>query len=286
MKYGITMFPTDYSIRPGELAAAVEQRGFESLWVPEHSHLPVSDMTPGRDTPGLPNMYYEVVDPFVALSMAAEATRTLLLGTSICLVVQRDPIQLAKQVASLDALSGGRFLFGVGAGWNPLEMANHGTAFAGRLSVMRERIEAMKAIWTEEKAEYHGKHVDFGPMYAWPKPCQKPHPPIHVAGSPPKVLKRVVAYGDGWIPLMGDDPLSYLPALHQLAVQAGRNPDAIEITVHMCPPEEDTVRRLADGGVHRIVFLIEPEPREAALRALDGLAQLRTRCKATGGVGS
>ena len=146
MKFGLTMFPTDYSIGPGDLAAAIEERSFESFWVPEHSHFPVSPMTPGPGEPGLPRMYYDVVDPFVALAMAAQATERLLLGTSICLVVQRDPIQLAKQVASLDALSGGRFLFGVGGGWNALEMADHGTAFDERLAIMDERLEAMKAI--------------------------------------------------------------------------------------------------------------------------------------------
>lgn len=278
MKFSITMFPTDYSIHPGEFAAAIEQRGFESFWVPEHSHFPVSDITPGRDQGGLPNMYYDVVDPFVALSMAAQATRTLLLGTSICLVVQRDPIQLAKQVASLDALCGGRFQFGVGAGWNPLEIANHGTKFAGRLAVMRERIEAMKLIWTEEKAEYHGKHVDFAPLYAWPKPLQKPHPPIHVAANPPKGLKRVVAYGDGWMPLMGDDVVAHIPALRDAARAAGRDPDSIEVTVYLCPPEEATVRHLALGGVNRVVFMVDPVPRDEALRALDGLVTLRGKC--------
>jgi probable F420-dependent oxidoreductase len=281
MKFGITMFPTDYSIRPGELAAAVEARGFESFWVPEHSHFPVSDLTPGRDQPGLPNMYYDVVDPFVALAMAAGATKTLRLGTSICLVVQRDPIQLAKQVASLDALSDGRFLFGVGAGWNALEMGNHGTPFAERLAIMRERIAAIKKIWTEEKAEYHGKYVDFGPMYAWPKPHQKPHPPIHVAANPPKGLKRVIDYGDGWIPLLGDDPLVHLPTLHERARAAGRDPKSIEVTLYMCPAEEDTVTRMAEEGVHRVVFMLEPEPRDQALRALDALTELKARCEKT-----
>ena len=229
MKYGLTMFTTDYSIRPGPLARATEERGFESLWVPEHSHFPVSPMTPGRGEGGLPNMYYDVVDPFVALSMAAEATENLQLGTSICLVVQRDPIQLAKQVASLDALSGGRFHLGVGGGWNPLEIANHGTDFTQRLAVMRERIDAMKEIWTKDVAEYHGEYVDFAPMYAWPKPAQKPHPPIHIAANP-KGLGRVVAQGDGWFPLMSEDNedeiYDNLPVLRERLERAGRDPDA------------------------------------------------------------
>jgi probable F420-dependent oxidoreductase len=236
-------------------------------------------MTPGRDQPGLPPMYYDVVDPFIALAMAAQATETLLLGTSICLVVQRDPSQLAKQVASLDALSGGRFLFGVGGGWNALEMADHGTAYDERLALMEERIEAMKAIWTQEKAEYHGKHVDFDPMFAWPKPAQKPHPPIHIAATPPKGLGRVVRQGQGWIPILGEvDPLEHIPTLHEKLKAAGRSPDEVEITLYMCPQELDVVKRAADRGVHRVIFLLDPEPSDASLAKLDALAELAAKC--------
>ena len=179
------MFPTDYSISPAELAAAAEERGFESLWLPEHSHIPASRRTPFPGGGELPKMYYDVMEPFVALASAAAATRTLRLATGVCLVPQRDPIQTAKSVASLDRLSNGRFLFGVGAGWNAEEMENHGGAFAQRGLLLRERVEAMKEIWTRSKAEYHGKLVDFAPLMAWPKPVQKPHPPIHVGGGWP-----------------------------------------------------------------------------------------------------
>jgi probable F420-dependent oxidoreductase len=282
MKFGITIFPTGYSIRPGELAAATEERGFDSFWVPEHSHFPVSPLTPGHDQGGLPNMYYDVADPFVALAMAAEATSTLLLGTSICLVVQRDPIQLAKQVASLDAFSDGRFQFGVGGGWNPLEMANHGTEFATRLAVMDERIEAMKRIWAEDKAEFHGKYVDFAPLYAWPKPAQKPHPKLHVAANAPRGLGRVVHQGDGWLPLLREgDPASitdHVPTLHEKLREAGRDPGSVEVTAYLCPPDRETVLRLGAGGVDRVVFLLAPEPRSAALRQLDELTALTNRC--------
>ena len=276
MKYGITMFPTDYAIGPGELARAVEERGFESLWVPEHSHFPVSPMTPGPDKPGLPRMYYDLADPVVALGMAAQATRTLLLGTSICLVVQRDPIWLAKSVASLDAFSGGRFLFGVGAGWNQAEMADHGTRWEERLAVMRERIAAMQAIWTSEVAEFHGKHVHFGPMYAWPKPKQKPHPPIHVAANAPRGLARAVEH-QGWIPVLGQDGsglFEHLPALRARLERAGRDPRSFEITLYMCPQDRALVERCREAGLHRVVFLIQPEPRDAALRALDACVGL------------
>jgi probable F420-dependent oxidoreductase len=185
LKTGLTMFPTDYAIHPGELAAAAEERGFESLWFAEHSHIPASRESPWPGGAELPQMYYDVADPFVALSMAAQATTTLKIATGICLVIQRDPIQTAKSVASLDALSGGRFLFGVGGGWNREEMANHGTAFEGRWKLLRERIEAMKAIWTQDPASYEGEHVSFEAIVANPKPAQKPHPPIHVGGAYP-----------------------------------------------------------------------------------------------------
>jgi probable F420-dependent oxidoreductase len=285
MKYGLTLFPTDYSIHPGELAAAAEAKGFESLWVPEHSHFPVSPMTPGHDEGGLPNMYYDVVDPFVALSMAAQATEKLLLGTSICLVVQRDPIQLAKQVASLDALSGGRFQLGVGGGWNPLEIANHGTDFAERLAVMAERIDAMKQIWTEEKAEYHGKYVDFAPLYAWPKPAQKPHPPIHVAANAPKGFGRVVSQGDGWFPILDSETaeaavFSHLADLHRRLEKAGRDPDGFEVSGYMCPADEALVVRAREAGLTRVIFLLQPEPAAKVLPEIDRLAELVARCEA------
>jgi probable F420-dependent oxidoreductase len=282
MNFGISIFPTDYTIGPGDLAAAAEQRGFDSFWVPEHSHFPVSPLTPGHDEGGLPNMYYDVGDPFVSLAMAAEATREILLGTSICLVVQRDPIQLAKQVATLDAFSGGRFLFGVGGGWNPLEMGNHGTDYAKRLAIMDERIEAMKCIWAEEKAEYHGKHVDFAPIYAWPKPAQQPHPPIHVAVNAPKGLSRVVRQGDGWFPLMQEgDPNSitdHLPALRKKLVEAGRDADAVEVSVYLCPPQKDVVARFRDAGVDRVIFLLEPLAEAEALSQLDERTELMAAC--------
>ncbi len=281
MKFGISIFPTEYSIRPAELAAAAEERGFESFWVPEHSHIPVSPLTPGRDQPGLAAMYYELVDPFVALSTAAEATSTLLLGTSICLVAQRDPIQLAKLVASIDVLSNGRFLFGVGSGWNGPEMANHGTPQEERHAIMRDRIKAIKVIWTQETAEYHGRYVDFGPMYAWPKPRQKPHPPILVAAEASKRFKRVLEYGDGWFPVIDTNnttALDHVGRLRECARASGRDPDRIEISMYvMCPPTDDLMQRCVAGGVQRAVLLMEPAPRDAALKILDDYAKVKAR---------
>src|SRR5436190_900736 len=186
-----------------------EERGFESLWFPEHTHIPASRETPWPGGADLPEQYWHTYDPFVALSAVAQATERLRLATGICLIIQRDPITTAKEVASLDRLSGGRFLFGVGAGWNREEMQNHGTDPDRRFGVMRERIEAMKAIWTQDEPEYHGKHVDFDPLWSWPKPLQQPHPPVWVGGSSPKVIDRVVRFGDGWMP--NRVPLDELP---------------------------------------------------------------------------
>jgi probable F420-dependent oxidoreductase len=280
MKFGLTFFPTAEAIHPADLARAVEERGFESLWFAEHTHIPVSPATPAPPAPGepgLPAIYYQTADPFVALAMAAQATERLLVATGICLVAQRDVFQTAKQVASLDVLSGGRFLFGVGGGWNQPEVENHGTPFAKRFAVMRERIEAMKVIWTEEKAEYHGKHVDFGPMYAWPKPIQSPHPPIHVGGAGLRAIKRAIRYGDGWVPLMGsgeDDPVGLMPELRKALSEAGRDDCGFEVTIYMCPPADETVSRCAEAGIDRVLFPLPSAPRDEALAVLDGYAAL------------
>ena len=201
MHIGAAMFFTDYSMSPGELGKALEERGFESVWAPEHSHIPLTRKSPFPGGGELPKKYYDAMDPFVSLMAAAAVTKNLKVGTGVCLVNQRDPIQTAKLVSSIDQLSGGRFLFGVGNGWNQDEMENHGTVFETRHKLVRERIEAMKAIWTKSKAEYHGDMVNFDPMMAWPKPAQKPHPPILVGGAFPYGARRALRYGDGWMPL-------------------------------------------------------------------------------------
>ncbi len=200
MKFGALMFFTDYSMPPAGLAVALEERGFDIVWAPEHSHIPISRKTPFIMGGDLPKRYYDVMDPFVTLTAAAMATKTLRVGTGVCLIAQRDPIQTAKLVASIDVISGGRFVFGVGNGWNQDEMENHGTVFASRHKLAREKIEAMKAIWTQTKAEYHGEFVNFDPMMTWPKPVQKPYPPIFVGGAFPYSARRAVRYGDGWMP--------------------------------------------------------------------------------------
>lgn len=197
MKIGAVMFFTEYSMGPAALGRALEDRGFESLWVPEHSHVPLSRLSPYPGGGPLPRPYYDILDPFLVLNTAAAVTTTLKIGTGVCLVNQRDPIQTAKMVSSIDQLSGGRFLFGIGNGWNRDEMENHGTDFASRHKLVRERAEAMKAIWTTDDAEYHGEFVNFDKMNQWPKPVQEPHPPVIVGGVFPYAARRAIRYGDG-----------------------------------------------------------------------------------------
>ena len=278
MKFGATIFFTDYAITPAELGRALEERGFESLWAPEHSHIPLSRKSPWPGGGELPKAYYDVMDPFVTLSTAAAVTSKLKLGTGICLVVQRDPIQTAKEVASLDQVSGGRFLFGVGAGWNAEEMADHGTEFKTRFKLLRERIEAMVAIWTKSKPEYHGQFVNFDPMMSWPKPMQKPHPPIIVGGAFPHAARRAVAYGNGWIPIAGravyGDVAEQIPQLRQMASEAGRNPDEIAVTVFAAGEDADLLKRYRDLGVARVVVHLLPEKADAVLPVLDRWARI------------
>ncbi|HEX2940407.1 MAG TPA: LLM class F420-dependent oxidoreductase [Rhodopila sp.] len=276
MKAGISMFFTDYSMPPGELGQALEQRGFESLWAPEHSHIPLSRKSPFPGGGDLPKKYYDAMDPFVTLTAAAVATTTLKVGTGVCLVAQRDPIQTAKLVASIDQVSGGRFLFGVGNGWNQDELEDHGVKFADRHKVARERIEAMKAIWTQSKPEYHGEFVNFDPMMTWPKPVQKPHPPVIVGGAFPYSARRAIRYGDGWIPQASRKGYSeiaeLIPEFRKMANEAGRNPDEIAITVWFPKRDVDLMKRYADMGVERIVFNVESEGRDKALPVIDEIA--------------
>src|SRR5215468_7497086 len=232
MLIGAAIFATDYAMHPDELARELEQRSYESLWLPEHTHIPASRRTPYPVGGDLPKEYWHTFDPFLALTAAAAATKKLRLATGICLIIQRDPIITAKEVASLDVLSGGRFVFGIGGGWNAEEMANHGTVFKTRFSIMRERIEAMKAIWANDVAEYHGEHVKFEPLWAWPKPVQKPNPPILVGGEFPHGARRAIAFGNGWMPIgsRGFDALDILPRFRQMAAEAGRDPHELPTT--------------------------------------------------------
>jgi probable F420-dependent oxidoreductase len=274
MDFGVMMFPTDYAVAPGEIARMAEERGFESLFFPEHTHIPASRET---DYPGggeLPLEYSHTHDPFIALTAAAAATERLRVGTGICLVIERDPITTAKEVASLDQLSGGRFLFGVGAGWNAEEMRNHGTDPTRRFGVMRERIEAMKTIWTQDEASYHGRHVDLERVWSWPKPAQRPHPPIIVGGNGRRVLDRVIAYGDEWMPnrIGSPDELGErVERLGRMAADAGRATP--KVSLYAAPAKPAEMQRYEAAGVGRYVLYVPPVPRPDAEERLDHLAR-------------
>ncbi len=275
MKFGITTFPTDYSIRPDELARAVEERGFDSLFFPEHTHIPASRRTPWPGGAELPREYSHIVDPFVALMAAAAHTQRLLVATGICLVAQHDPIVLAKAIASLDFLSGGRFIFGIGGGWNREEMENHGTDPRRRWRILRERVLAMKEIWTKDEAEFHGEYVNFDPIWSWPKPVQKPHPPVYVGGDGPGTLDRVVEYGDAWMPIMmrSQTPLSErINTLQEMASAVGRGP--IPVTVFGAVPRPEVISHYAEIGVERCVLWLPSQPAAEVLPHLDRYVSL------------
>jgi probable F420-dependent oxidoreductase len=281
MHFGAIMFFTEYAISAADLARALDERGFESIWAPEHSHIPTSRRSPWPGGGELPKVYYDAMDPFVSLTAAAVATETLRIGTGVCLVQQRDPIQTAKLVASLDQVSQGRFLFGVGGGWNAEEMADHGTAFDTRFKLMRERIEAMKTIWTRPKAEYHGEMVDFPEMMARPKPAQKPHPPILVGGGFPHGARRAIRYGDGWAPFSGPTPHGdideLVPRFRQMAVEADRDPATLPVTLFGAPPEAARLERCRELGLARVVVALPSARREQILPLLDHWVSLIRR---------
>jgi len=278
MHIGAAMFFTEYSIAAAELARELEARGFESVWAPEHSHIPLSRKTPLPSGGELSRQYYDVMDPFVTLTAAAAATQNLKIGTGVCLVIQRDTIQTAKLVASIDQVSSGRFLFGIGGGWNQDEMEDHGTVYATRFKLMREQIEAMQKIWTESKPEYHGDLVKFDPMMTWPKPVQKPHPPVILGGMFPHAARRALRYGNGWIPHLRrpqyEDVTDYLPQFRELAAEIGRDPAEVPLTVWGVPPDLDRLKRYRDQGVARGVVQLAPEPADKALPILDRWAEL------------
>jgi len=275
MQVGAFIFPTDYSIRIDELARALEERGFESLFVTEHTHIPTSRRTPWPGGGTLPTEYSHTLDPFVGLAAAAAVTSRLRLGTGICLVIEHDPIVMAKQVATLDLLSSGRFLFGVGAGWNAEEMEHHGTAFPTRFRVMRERVLAMKEIWKKDEAEFYGEFVRFDRIWSYPKPVQKPHPPVLLGGEGAHTLRRVVEFCDGWFPrgrAGADTILAQLADLRTQAASAGRDPKTISISVFGGKPDVPTFERYRAARIDRVVLPLPSEGREHILPLLDQYA--------------
>jgi len=276
MQIGVFIFATDYSIDIRELARALEDRGFESLFLPEHTHIPVSRMTPWPGGGDIPKEYLHTFDPFVALSFAASATTHLKLGTGICLIPQRDPIVTAKSVASLDRLSNGRFIFGIGGGWNVDEMQNHGATYESRFSILRERVLAMKALWTEEEASFHGDWVNFDPAWSYPKPVQKPHPPVILGGETQYTLRRVVEFCDGWFPRAGPrfEPMEGMSRLRQAAAEAGRDMSTLSVSVFRGPTEKKELETYAEAGVSRVVLQLPSAGKDEVLPLLDKYSPL------------
>jgi probable F420-dependent oxidoreductase len=276
MRVGAFYFPTDYGIDISELARALEERGFESLFLCEHTHIPVSRRSPYPGGGELPKRYFHTHDPFVALSFAATATRKLKLGTGIALIPQRDPIITAKSVASLDQLSGGRFIFAIGGGWNVEEMENHGARYETRFKLLRERVLAMKALWTKEEAEFRGEFVNFDPVWLYPKPRQKPHPPILLGGETDYTVQRVVEFCAGWFPRprAGWEPTSAVTRLGEAARAAGRDPATLSITVFNAPANAAALAPYREAGIDRVLLEVPDASRDDILRVLDKNAPL------------
>lgn len=279
MRIGVMMFPTDKAISPVDLAMATEERGFESLWFPEHSHIPTSRVTPWGGTEGappLPEEYWRTHDQFVALGAAAAVTKNIMLGTGITLVPQRDPIWLAKEAATVDSISGGRFILGVGYGWNKEELAHHGVKYADRREVMRERILAVRELWTNDEAEFHGDWVDFSSSWAWPKPVQPGGPKVILGGAAgPKTIAHIVEYCDGWMPISGRHDLTEpIAKVREAAQEAGRDPNELEFGQFGTPAKPEILETLAQAGVTRVVFGLPPAPADKVLPLLDNYAEL------------
>jgi len=279
--FGVSMFPTDYAIQPVELAIAVEERGFESLFFPEHTHIPTSRKTPYPGGGELPKEYSHTHDPFVAFGAAAAVTKKLKLAPGVCLVVERDPIVLAKEVASLDLISNGRVLFAIGGGWNVEEMANHGVDPKRRWKLEREKVLAIKEIWTKDAAEFHGELVKFDPIWSWPKPVQRPGPPIILGSQSKRVFERVVDYCDGWMPINNPvyDFSRAVKTLRETAARAGRKFESISLSIFGVGPREDDARKFIELGFGRIVFFLPPLARDAALPMLDRYAALAAKLR-------
>ena len=276
MDIGLSTFPTDYSIDIAVLARRAEEIGFESLWVPEHPIVPVDTSSPWPGSPDgvIPKVYADIVDPFVALARASAVTTTLKLGTGICLVPEHNPLLLAKEVATLDLYSGGRFLFGIGAGWLKEETEIMGGNFDRRWTQTREAVLAMKELWTRTKSEYHGEFYDFPPVYSFPRPVQRPHPPVILGGRAANVFKRVVAWGDGWIPnrVTPEEVERGRATIDELADSAGRDPRSIEVSVFGQPPDHDLIRRFEEAGAIRVVVRLATAAEDETLEQLEKIA--------------
>lgn len=275
MRIGLFPFCTDYSMPIDKLAIAAEERGFDSIWVPEHTHIPASRMT---DYPGggaLPKEYSHTLDPFVALGMAAAVTTKLKLGTGICIAVEHHTLTLAKTVATLDHVSNGRVLLGLGGGWNREEMENHGVDYGGRFKKLEEQMQALEQIWTQERASFQGRYEQFDEVWSWPKPVQAPHPPIYLGGASDHTLRRIVRYAQGWLPITTDADaiIRKMTKLDQLAAADGRDPDSIAVSIFAAPPRDELVAQFRETRVERIIFQVPPRSEADTLRRLDRYAR-------------
>jgi probable F420-dependent oxidoreductase len=276
MTIGLYVVPTATSMPIVTLASALEERGFESIWVPEHSHIPTTGSTPYPGRGPVTRDFAQTLDPFLALTAAAAVTTRLKLGTGICLLIQRDTIHTAKSVATLDRLSGGRVLFGVGGGWNKPEMENHGTAYATRFRKLEEQLEALQRIWTQDEPEYHGDFVDFDPIWCWPKPVTQPHPPIFIGGETDHTLQRIVRLADGWLPRVRNPELvlAGIDKLRRFAREAGRAADSIAISAFGLPARAEALQPFRDAGVDRAIIALPPGSNDETLARLDRYAAL------------
>ena len=277
MKFGVHIFPTEYSFQPDELAPAVEDRGLDSLWFSEHTHIPVSFLNaPGRG-PTLPDYYWQTYDIFVAMALAAAATKSIKIASGVSLVIEHDPILLAKETATLDMFSKGRFIFGVGAGWLESEMADHRVVYRTRFQLLKEQLQAIKAIWASDESEFHGKFVNFDKMRAFPKPYQRPHPPIIMGGTSEKALECAAELCNGWAPwsLEWSKAKQAIVELKRQAAANGHDPSSLEISLfEKSIPNQKTIAEMEAAGVKRIILTIEGQSREEALPTLDQLAKV------------
>jgi probable F420-dependent oxidoreductase len=277
--FGVQIFPTDQTIGPIELAKAVEERGLDSLFFPEHTHIPTSRKTPFPGGIDLPDWYWRTHDPFVALTAAAAVTSKIKIGTGICLVIERDPIVLAKQCASLDVLSNGRFILGIGAGWNVEEMQNHGADFKNRWKIVREKILAIREIWNKDEAEFHGEFVDFDPIWCWPKPLQAGGPPIWLGANTKWTFDRVAEYCDGWMPIGGMHS-DGMDNLRGACEERGRKAEDMAVALFGAPADAEKVKSRIEQGFTDIIFGLPQSSADKVLAQLDKVAEVAEKVRA------
>ncbi|HCU90260.1 MAG TPA: LLM class F420-dependent oxidoreductase [Gammaproteobacteria bacterium] len=279
VRCSVLIFPTDQTIQPVDLALAVEERGLDALFLPEHTHIPVGSSSPFMPKGVVPEFYKRTYDPFVALAACAAVTERIKLATGICLITQRSPITLAKEIASLDMIANGRVILGVGAGWNITEMENHGTQFETRWRVLRERIMAMKTIWQEDEPEFHGEYVDFDPMWSYPKPIQNGGPPIWIGANSKWAPDRVAEYADGWMPIRGRAGGGNIEALKVACERRGRDLSEITLGLFMAPLDESESHVCIAEGYDELIYNVAPENHDSVLRQLDQIAVLANKLR-------